>query len=329
MENDIQKIEHNEFLLNHPNKLISLKKWQKTVNLLAKMYHSPASFLVQYTTAGFQVTVSSDQPSNPYPAGIVIEPEINIFCKKIVESRQPLYVANALLDSQWDTNPEVHNDGFRSYMGVPVFWPNGEPFGTFCVMDYDVTDYEGPYLELIHQLKDLLESDLQLVEAFKELQQLAVTDPLTLVNNRRGFYSIAKQRINLAKNTGNMLVLFYVDIDCFKTINDEFGHGAGDNVLRFIAETLSSSVSSDDVVGRLGGDEFGVLLTVTDAAEITQFEETVSRYKDNVNESHQVPEFSITLGHVMVDTERDIEEMLTEADKVMMAKKTSRPREIT
>lgn len=325
MADDIRKIAHDEFLLNHPNELISLNKWQKTVNLLAKMYHAPASFLVQYTPKGFQVTVSSEQPSNPYPAGVLIEPDVNIFCKKIVDSRQPLYVSNALVDSYWDTNPEVHNDGFRSYFGVPICWPTGEPFGTFCVMDYNVTEYEGPYLELIHQLKDIIESDLQLVEAFSELQQLAVTDPLTLVNNRRGFYSLAMQRINLAKKSGDRLALFYIDIDQFKAINDKYGHSAGDNVLRIVAENLTKSVNNNDVVGRLGGDEFGVLITYSDERDIEQFEKSICQCRARVDHSDNVPDFSLTLGHIEVNPNRDFEEMLTEADKIMLEKKCALP----
>lgn len=320
MKSDINKYKHDEFLLNHPNELISLNKWQKTVNLLASMYHAPASFLVQYTPKGFQVTISSEQVSNPYPAGIVIEPDVNIFCRKIVESKKPLYVSNALMDPCWDTNPEVHNDGFRSYFGVPILWPDGEPFGTFCVMDYEVTDYQGPYLELIHQLKDILESDLQLVEAFSELQQLAVTDPLTKVNNRRGFYSIANQRINLAKKNDNRLALFYIDIDRFKTINDKHGHNIGDKVLVSVAETLKDNIRSYDVVGRLGGDEFGVLLTIKEYSEIEAFENTVSQCR--LSEELCV-DFSLTLGHVEIDPSRDFEDMLTEADKMMLSRKSS------
>ncbi|MGS0727974.1 sensor domain-containing diguanylate cyclase, partial [Shewanella sp. 0m-11] len=74
------------FLLDNPNDLISLDKWQKTVNLLAKLFDAPAGFLVQYTKEGFQVTISSEQESNPYASGVVIEPEVNIFCRKIVET---------------------------------------------------------------------------------------------------------------------------------------------------------------------------------------------------------------------------------------------------
>lgn len=320
MNMDIQKIEHDKFLLNRPNELISLQKWQKTINLLAKMYNAPASFLVQYTQEGFQVTISSEQPSNPYPAGVIVEPETNIFCRRIVETRQPLYVANALTDSYWDTNPEVHNDGFRSYFGVPVFWPNGDPFGTFCVMDYEVTDYNGPYLELIHQLKDLLESDLRLVEAFKEMQQLAVTDPLTMINNRRGFYSLAMQRIHLAKQADDQLVLFYIDIDRFKAINDKYGHTAGDNVLIAVAKTLTDSVGSSDIVGRLGGDEFAVLMTVSGEQDIQQFEQSLYQCGRHGNNNLSL-EFSLTLGYIYVDTDRDFEQMLTEADSIMLEKK--------
>ncbi|MDG3088437.1 sensor domain-containing diguanylate cyclase [Vibrio hannami] len=315
------RMNKDQFLLDSPNDLISLDKWQQTVNLLAELFSAPAGFLVQYTPEGFQTTICSQQETNPYPSGIIIKPDVNIFCRKIVESRQELYVNNAKVDPSWDTNPEVHNDGFNSYLGVPVFWPSGDPFGTFCVMDYEVTDYSETYIKLIHQLKDILESDLALLDLYSEVQVLAVTDPLTGISNRRGFETLAEQRLRLAKRMSQSLGLFYIDVDKFKTINDQYGHHEGDKVLISVAQSLKGHVRDSDVVGRMGGDEFVVLMLLNDSGDLSTMEAELTKAVNGHHPENQ-PEFSVTIGGTTYDGELHIEQLIDKADKEMLKRKS-------
>ncbi len=309
------------FLLDKPNELISLDKWQKTVNLLAKVFHAPAGFLVQYTPDGFQVTIASQQSSNPYAAGIIIEPAANIFCRRIVETGEPLYVANAPIDPCWDTNPEVHNDGFTSYLGVPVFWPDGTPFGTFCVMDYDQTEYEPSYLELIEQLKDILESDLTLIDLYGRMQQLAITDPLSEINNRRGFEVLGKQRISLAKRNQAKLGLCYLDVDNFKQINDQFGHKVGDELIQHVGVVLKATVRQSDVIGRIGGDEFVALVLLENKNDQTVIKQRLQKGFLSARHSPNLPDYSVSIGIIDVDLNTDFVELLDKADQEMLKNK--------
>ncbi|TCI01291.1 sensor domain-containing diguanylate cyclase [Corallincola luteus] len=318
-------IDQDLFLLEHPSDLISLGKWQKTVNLLSKLFHAPAGFLVQHTSAGFQVTISSEQSSNPYSAGVVIESDANIFCRRIVETGQALYVPNAMIDPCWDTNPEVHQDGFRSYLGVPVFWPNKQPFGTFCVMDYKETEYSDTYIELIEQLKDILESDLSLMSLYQQMQTLAITDSLTAINNRRGFTALAHQRILLAKRMNMRQALLYFDIDEFKVINDKYGHGVGDKVLIAVAQSIYKAIRRSDVVGRLGGDEFVALVVVQSPDDIRQLQKRILTGFEEAQRQQKLPDFTVSIGDIEVDLNLSFEELLDRADHVMMEKKAKEP----
>ncbi len=310
------------FLLDNPNELISLNKWQKTVNLLAKVFHAPAGFLVQFTPDdGFQVTISSQQDSNPYAAGIVIEPEANIFCRRIVETGNPLYVPNAPIDPCWDTNPEVHNDGFTSYLGVPVFWPDGHPFGTFCVMDYKQTEYEDSYLELIEQLKDILESDLALIDLYGQMQQLAITDPLSGINNRRGFETLSQQRIALAKRNQAKLGLCYLDVDNFKLINDQYGHKTGDDMIKHIGTVLQNTVRQSDVIGRIGGDEFVALVMLERESDLVAFKQRLEVGFCCAKRAKHLPEYSVSIGSIEVDLHASFTDLLDKADQEMLKNK--------
>lgn len=96
-----------------------------------------------------------------------------------------------------------------------------------------------------------------------ELERLALTDELTGLLNRRGFQHELQHALAAARRYDEKGVLVYVDLDGFKPINDTYGHAAGDEVLRRVARLLLDNVRDTDAVGRMGGDEFAVLLTRT------------------------------------------------------------------
>jgi diguanylate cyclase (GGDEF)-like protein len=95
---------------------------------------------------------------------------------------------------------------------------------------------------------------------------LARTDPLTGAANARTFYEMADLEVRRFRRTGRSFTLAYLDLDNFKAVNDGWGHSAGDDLLRRVAETIQEHTRSNDLVARLGGDEFALLLPETDAA---------------------------------------------------------------
>jgi diguanylate cyclase (GGDEF)-like protein len=95
-------------------------------------------------------------------------------------------------------------------------------------------------------------------------RELASTDPLTGIANRRWFYRVAEVELERARRYGRPLTLAYIDLDNFKQLNDQLGHHAGDEALRAVANILRSNVRRTDLVSRFGGDEFTVLLPETD-----------------------------------------------------------------
>jgi diguanylate cyclase (GGDEF)-like protein/PAS domain S-box-containing protein len=96
----------------------------------------------------------------------------------------------------------------------------------------------------------------------RSLEALSLTDELTGLHNRRGFMSFGNQQLLLSARTGSGAVLFSLDVDGLKEINDAHGHSEGDRALRELADVLRASFRETDVIGRLGGDEFVVLATV-------------------------------------------------------------------
>ena len=104
-------------------------------------------------------------------------------------------------------------------------------------------------------------------EAAELIRYMANHDPLTNLPNRNYFRRRLPQAISLAKRYGRILCLLFIDLDRFKPINDQFGHGVGDIVLMQVAERLRGALRTSDSVCRLGGDEFVILLESTEAME--------------------------------------------------------------
>jgi diguanylate cyclase (GGDEF)-like protein len=103
----------------------------------------------------------------------------------------------------------------------------------------------------------------------QELARSSTTDPLTHLLNRRGFAMAAERAFGALDRRRRPVTLVVIDLDCLKSYNDEHGHQAGDELLCWVAERLSSALRADDAVARLGGDEFAVLLPGTSAAAAT------------------------------------------------------------
>lgn len=98
------------------------------------------------------------------------------------------------------------------------------------------------------------------------LQQLASHDPLTGVMNARAYYAACNQQIHVCSRSRQPVSVLFVDLDHFKSINDNHGHAAGDEVLRVVAQALMQNIRRSDLLGRIGGEEFSILLPHTDLA---------------------------------------------------------------
>jgi len=124
--------------------------------------------------------------------------------------------------------------------------------------------------ELEEANRDLVVAQKRLAEQAEALRSLSLRDELTGLHNRRGFVTLAKHELKVARRTKTPLLLFYLDLDNMKQINDTRGHGVGDEALVELAQVLRDTFREADLIGRIGGDEFVVLEVnaVPDNAEV-------------------------------------------------------------
>ena len=160
-----------------------------------------------------------------------------------------------------------------------------------------------------------------------KIKELSLTDELTGLYNRRGFFNLAEQQLKLAKRGSKKVYMLYLDIDSFKEINDTFGHDEGDNVLKDLAVILKSSYRESDVIGRLGGDEFVVFPIGSDDETIRivvdRLLENVDIHNKNSNKSYKL---SVSIGVACYDpiAPCSLGELITKADHLMYENKRNK-----
>ena len=178
--------------------------------------------------------------------------------------------------------------------------------------------YQEAYL-----LREAMEKRFRLVSAqFAALSDEAMTDPLTGLYNRRGFY----EQLTYIKNLKNQCAIA-VDIDHFKAINDRFGHSTGDDVLVHTADLLRLTCRKEDVISRFGGEEFVILLTETTLAGSAAIAERI-RQVISATEFSEAGHLTVSIGVAgLKDYEGDYERLLMEADSALyQAKRQGRNR---
>ena len=187
------------------------------------------------------------------------------------EANEPVIIADTAADERTCQHTLVTDEPhFRFYAAVPLYEGLGSVVGTFCVFDFKPREYSTLDTQSIFDLGAMVQSEI-LTDQIDGAQQAltsklgaarreALIDPLTRVWNRRGGNLSLKTSFAKADSVNQPVTICVIDVDRFKEINDKFGHDVGDIVLRKIADSISSNLRENDVVCRLGGDEFLLVL---------------------------------------------------------------------
>ena len=159
-----------------------------------------------------------------------------------------------------------------------------------------------------------------------ELSNLALKDELTGLYNRRGFLALADRQLKLARRSDRSLLLFFIDLDGLKEINDVFGHTEGDAALRWTADALRATFRDSDVVARFAGDEFAALAIEASGQSEASIRERLTEYLNSVGRKDAHHKFSLSLGTARFDPWNpvSIRELIAEADRAMYEQKRHR-----
>ncbi len=182
---------------------------------------------------------------------------------------------------------------------------------------------QGALKTLLSEIDDLRGEVGRLKSRLSEVEGLADQDSLTPVLNRRAFMRELGRISAFSARYGSPASLAYFDLDGFKAVNDRFGHAAGDQALKSVADRLLANVRESDIVGRLGGDEFAVILVQADQATAEAKGESLKRAIETnpVDLGDWSAPLHVTVGVREIEPGADPETALAEADASMYVKK--------
>jgi diguanylate cyclase (GGDEF)-like protein/PAS domain S-box-containing protein len=252
----------------------------------------------------------------------------------------PISEAGVWVDCVRERKPVIHNDysSLPHRKGLPAghaevvrelvvpTMRNGRVVAILGVGN-KLTDYDEKDVELVSYIADIIwtiveqkRSNEQIRQLNARLEQLAMTDDLTGLFNRRSFFKRGAEEIKRSQRYQFPLSLLMMDIDEFKTVNDTYGHDAGDRILCLVADTLRLHSREVDMVVRLGGEEFGILLPNTEEADAIILAERLRLAVEGATGSIQDQQVGVTtsIGVAVFGKEiQNIDHLLKNADTAM------------
>jgi diguanylate cyclase (GGDEF)-like protein len=236
------------------------------------------------------------------------------FCGHSILSEDIMVVENALLDERFHDNPSVVDPpNIRFYVGCPIHSPGGAKVGTLCLLDNQPRAFIEDDMSALKDLALMVESE---IADF----QVATTDELTQISNRRGFMRLAQMVLDYSVIHQRKLSIAFMDLDKFKQINDQLGHKEGDNALIDFADGMKAVFRGSDLFARLGGDEFVVLFSDSSKEQAEAIIERLRSYLLEQSSLFERPyqiEFSVGIIECVPSQSSSIELLLKQSDEIM------------
>ncbi|MDE1159202.1 MAG: sensor domain-containing diguanylate cyclase [Neorhizobium sp.] len=204
-------------------------------------------------------------------AGIAVGemPRSATFCRVVVDEEKAMVIEDATKDRRFADHPFVTGDAhIRFYAGMPLKTREGFTIGTLCAIDRQPRQFSGREERILEEIAGTVMDRI-------ELLQFAATDGLTNAMTRRAFRTEAEGMVTKARRKAAPLSVITLDIDHFKRINDTSGHAAGDEVLKAVAAACRDTLGPDALFGRLGGEEFAIVLPGADRVASLAMAETL------------------------------------------------------
>ncbi|WP_068829657.1 GGDEF domain-containing protein [Pseudomonas sp. BMS12] len=264
------------------------------------------------------------------------------FCGHAVAASSLLLIEDARQDPRFADNPVVTGAPFiRFYAGQPLYSREGQAIGTLCLLHPEPGTLSLPERLRLRDLGTLAEGYLQLRGLSQQAQKLrqavsreqrkALVDPLTQLWNRAALGQFFARELHGARDNGLQLGVLYADLDHFKQINDRYGHAAGDQVLWQSARRMSAALRPDDLLVRLGGEEFVALVTVHGLDELQRIAERVRRSiaETPMQVGEHAPQVTLSIGTALALPGENQAALLERADRALyLAKHQGRDRTV-
>ena len=241
------------------------------------------------------------------------------FCQHVVANGAPLVIEDARIDPVLCDNLAIVDLDVVAYAGFPIVTLDGHVLGSLCAIDDTPRAWDPAQLDALDDLAVLIGNEIERRSLLQRLAVDARTDALTGLQNRRAWDAALPVAVRHAERLGHELSVVLVDIDHFKNYNDAHGHPAGDEALRELGARWSRDVRDIDVLARIGGEEFALLLPGCDAHEALAIAE---RLRGNLTAG-----LTASAGIAMWQPSMSADDLVRQADRALYrAKRDGRDR---
>lgn len=285
---------------------------EETLDRMARLLKATLDFPIGYVAL---VNLDSQIIKSRLDVSVCDGTRAGAFCSQTIDMSVPLIIPDTLQDPRVSTLSQVRLAPFiRSYWGCPLTTQSGFNIGTLCVVDF-VPRYPRDGDDAI--LRDFGRLAIEYIE----LRAQVSTDLLTGVQTRRSFFADGEHIFESCRSRYDAMSCIVFDLNHFKLINDTLGHSTGDDVLRMTGHLLRRELRSESVIGRIGGEEFAVLLPGERLDGAFKVAERLRRMLENVS-SPTLPAVTASFGIAeCLASDKSIDDLIKRADAAAYAAK--------
>ena len=246
-------------------------------------------------------------------------------CRSAIWHRTPVISPDLREDPRWkDFLALAETHRLRACWSVPVIGPDNSVLGTLAAYFNHPRAPRQAEMDVLKQSADVAAIALERGRVISRLHRLATTDALTGMPNRQHFLDLSTHQLRASQRNRDAMALCMIDADHFKRINDELGHAAGDMVLQQLARRLQETLRDGDISGRIGGEEFAILLTAAESPALLQIAERLRQAMVQVPfdlPSGDTRQVTISIGVALHRDEESLQSLMARADQALYAAK--------
>lgn len=264
-------------------------------------------------------------------------------CSIVTASQELFLIEDATLDQRLRKQPLVGEFGFRFFAAVPLTVKGGHNIGTLCVLDKKPRKFSEADIEILRDLASIVVDEFDLRMSMKRIidlekevafnailerdkaRHIAHHDFLTGLPNRLMFTQELEKELKEPMEDNKVPAIFMLDLDKFKSVNDTFGHQAGDLLLKEVAKRIKTCISGLDIAARLGGDEFVIMQRDSTRAEAEMLAELLV---DKLSlpyeiEGHTISYVSASIGLTLYHPRDNVRQLIRNADLALYCAKSN------
>jgi len=317
-------------IMEERNNVITLMDMVKSSNTLRQFYYNLDHLVRQIGFDNMAICLYKEPYFLDADDDFKVPENVEFKMYSDLQNDKKDFLENCTIDPEKELIPEGYLDNST---GIHIFQPifSGESnYGyMICKLKYKKFAEYNVYLKiLVNSLAQSYEYTNQLliterlISEDSDLANKSKTDELTGILNRRGFKELGQRAIDVAQETDSPVVVFFSDMDGLKKINDTYGHEMGAKAIKLQAQVLKHAFRSKDIVGRLSGDEFGIVAVGMKMERVQAVHDQIDQLNAKISKKHKLPfVLSTSIGAVSLETSSVLNRLLTEADKKLYNEK--------